>query len=90
MSSTDEQKRLEEARKGEAAWKTWAPTSVNGSGEPCARTTARNGDAWNFFTHDHCPLARLPFGGEDGLAGISDDKQHLCFALALWNGKDPS
>jgi Mannosylglycerate hydrolase MGH1-like glycoside hydrolase domain len=47
-----------------------------------------NGDAWNFFTHDHA-RSRAYRWGEDGLGGISDDKQHLCFALALWNGKDP-
>jgi len=87
MSSTDEQKRLEEARKGEAAWKKWGRTSVNGSGGPCARTTAR-GRRLEFLHPRSCPLARLPMG-RDGLAGLSDDKQRLCFALALWNGKDP-
>jgi hypothetical protein len=46
------------------------------------------GDAWNFFTHDHA-RSRAYRWGEDGIAGISDDKQRLCFALALWNGKDP-
>ena len=49
---------------------------------------SENGDAWNFFTHDHA-RSRAYRWGEDGLAGISDDKQRLCFALALWNGKDP-
>ena len=47
-----------------------------------------NGDAWNYFTHDQA-RSRAYRWGEDGLAGISDDKQRLCFALALWNGKDP-
>src|SRR6185369_11576759 len=46
------------------------------------------GDAWNFFTHEQA-RSRAYRWGEDGIAGISDDKQHLCFALALWNGKDP-
>jgi len=46
-----------------------------------------DGDAWNFFTHDHA-RSRAHRWGEDGLGGISDDKQKLCFALALWNGKD--
>ncbi len=46
-----------------------------------------NGDAWNFFTHDHA-RSRTYRWGEDGIAGISDGHQHLCFALALWNGKD--
>jgi hypothetical protein len=49
---------------------------------------SENGDAWNFFTHDHA-RSRAYRWGEDGLAGISDDKQRLCFALAVWNGKDP-
>ena len=49
---------------------------------------SENGDAWNFFTHDQA-RSRAYRWGEDGLAGISDDKQRLCFALALWNGKDP-
>ncbi|HWS01724.1 MAG TPA: hypothetical protein VN249_13970, partial [Prolixibacteraceae bacterium] len=46
-----------------------------------------NGDAWNFFTHDHS-RSRAYRWGEDGIAGISDDMQQLCFALALWNGRD--
>src|SRR5262249_21810411 len=45
-------------------------------------------DAWNYFTHDQA-RSRAYRWGEDGLAGISDDRQRLCFALALWNGKDP-
>ncbi len=44
-----------------------------------------NGDAWNYFTHDQA-RSRAYKWGEDGIAGISDDHQHLCFALALWNG----
>jgi hypothetical protein len=47
-----------------------------------------NGDAWNYFPHDHA-RSRAYHWGEDGLAGISDDQQILCFALALWNGRDP-
>jgi hypothetical protein len=49
---------------------------------------SETGDAWNFFTHDQA-RSRAYRWGEDGLAGISDEKQRLCFALALWNGKDP-
>ena len=47
-----------------------------------------SGDAWNYFSHDQA-RSRAYRWGEDGLAGISDDRQLLCFALALWNGKDP-
>src|ERR1700690_711537 len=46
-----------------------------------------NGDAWNYFPHDHA-RSRAYRWGEDGIAGISDDRQQLCFALSLWNGKD--
>ena len=63
-------------------------TSANASGARCARTTAKNGNAWDYFTHDQA-RSRAYHWGEDGLAGISDDQQRLCFALALWNGKDP-
>ncbi|MBP1598050.1 MAG: hypothetical protein H6Q05_3427, partial [Acidobacteria bacterium] len=49
---------------------------------------SENGDAWNYFPHDHS-RSRAYRSGEDGLAGFSDDKQRLCFALALWNGQDP-
>jgi Glycosyl hydrolase family 63 C-terminal domain len=47
-----------------------------------------DGDAWNYFPHDHA-RSRAYRWGEDGLAGISDNEQRLCFAFALWNGKDP-
>lgn len=49
---------------------------------------SEHGEAWDFFPHDHA-RSKVYRWGEDGLAGISDDKQRLCFALALWNGKDP-
>jgi hypothetical protein len=49
---------------------------------------SEDGDAWNYFTHDQA-RSRAYRWGEDGLAGISDDQQRLCFALALWNGRDP-
>jgi hypothetical protein len=49
---------------------------------------SESGDAWNYFSHDQARLRAYRWG-EDGLAGISDDHQYLCFALCLWNGKDP-
>ena len=64
------------------------PTSASGSGARCAKTTATDGDAWDYFTHDQA-RSRAYRWGEDGLAGISDDGQRLCFALALWNEHDP-
>ena len=49
---------------------------------------SEDGNAWNYFSHDQA-RSRAYHWGEDGLAGFSDDKQHLCFAVALWNGRDP-
>jgi hypothetical protein len=69
-----EQGRLNEAREKQVPWRKW--------------DYSENGDAWNFFTHDHA-RSRAYRWGEDGIAGIADDKQRLCFSLALWNGKDP-
>ena len=88
MSLTDEQNRLEEAREGDAAWKKWGPYLSERQWGTVREDYSENGDAWNFFTHDQA-RSRAYRWGEDGLAGISDDKQRLCFALALWNGKDP-
>jgi hypothetical protein len=83
-----EQKRLEEARAEKAPWKKWGPYLSERQWGTVREDYSDNGDAWNFFTHDHA-RSRAYRWGEDGIAGISDDKQGLCFALALWNGKDP-
>jgi len=87
MSLTGEQNRLEEARKGKAAWRKWGPYLSERQWGTVREDYSEGGDAWNFFTHDHA-RSRAYRWGEDGLAGISDDKLRLCFALALWNGKD--
>ena len=63
-------------------------TSPSGSGARSARTTREYGTAWDYFPHDHA-RSRAYRWGEDGLLGISDNHQRLCFALALWNGRDP-
>jgi hypothetical protein len=83
-----EQKRLEEARTGQAPWKAWGPYLSERQWGTVREDYSEGGDAWNFFTHDQA-RSRAYRWGEDGIAGISDDKQRLCFALALWNGKDP-
>src|SRR5512137_1812484 len=83
-----EQKRLEEARDGKNLWKKWGPYLSERQWGTVREDYSEGGDAWNFFTHDHA-RSRAYRWGEDGIAGISDDKQRLCFALALWNGKDP-
>jgi hypothetical protein len=80
--------RLQEAREKNIPWKKWGPYLSERQWGTVREDYSENGDAWNFFTHDHA-RSRAYRWGEDGIAGISDDKQRLCFALALWNGKDP-
>ena len=84
---TQEQIRLQESPKGTSNWKKWGPYLSERQWGTVREDYSEGGDAWNFFTHDHA-RSRAYRWGEDGIAGISDDKQHLCFALALWNGKD--
>ena len=85
---TSEHIRLCEARDQKAPWRKWGPYLSERQWGTVREDYSENGDAWNFFTHDHA-RSRAYRWGEDGIAGISDDGQHLCFALALWNGKDP-
>ena len=88
MNSHEEKKRLEAARTDNVPWRKWGPYLSERQWGTVREDYSVDGDAWNFFTHDHA-RSRAYRWGEDGIAGISDDKQHLCFALALWNGKDP-
>jgi hypothetical protein len=83
-----EKKRLEEERRQNVPWKKWGPYLSERQWGTVREDYSDGGDAWNYFTHDQA-RSRAYRWGEDGIAGISDDKQHLCFALALWNGKDP-
>jgi hypothetical protein len=83
-----EKARLQEAREKKLPWKKWGPYLSERQWGTVREDYSENGDAWNFFTHDHS-RSRAYRWGEDGIAGISDDKQGLCFSLALWNGKDP-
>ena len=83
-----EQVRLEEARAQKAPWKKWGPYLSERQWGTVREDYSESGDAWNYFSHDHA-RSRAYRWGEDGLAGISDDRQLLCFALALWNGQDP-
>ncbi len=83
-----ERTRLAQDRAGEQRWKRWGPyVSLRQWGTVREDYTA-DGDAWNGFPHDHA-RSRAYRWGEDGLAGISDQWQHLCFGVALWNGNDP-
>jgi hypothetical protein len=79
--------RLQEARENKIAWKKWGPYLSERQWGTVREDYSENGDAWNFFTHDQA-RSRAYRWGEEGIAGISDDRQFLCFSLALWNGKD--
>src|SRR5690348_7985548 len=85
--TTAEHRRLQQSREGEAAWKKWGPYLSERQWGTVREDYSQSGDAWNYFSHDQA-RSRAYRWGEDGLAGISDDKQRLCFALALWNTKD--
>src|ERR1041385_3638243 len=83
-----EQKRLNEARETGVPWKKWGPYLSERQWGTVREDYSENGDAWNYFSHDQA-RSRAYRWGEDGLGGISDDKQQLCFALAVWNERDP-
>jgi hypothetical protein len=83
-----EHARLKIARDKNVPWKKWGPYLSERQWGTVREDYSDNGDAWNYFTHDQA-RSRAYRWGEDGLAGISDDQQVLCFALALWNGNDP-
>ena len=83
-----EQKRLNEAREKGIPWKKWGPYLSERQWGTVREDYSENGDAWNYFSHDQA-RSRAYRWGEDGLGGICDDKQRLCFALALWNERDP-
>ena len=83
-----EMERLAEAREHGVLWRKWGPYLSERQWGTVREDYSENGDAWNYFSHDQA-RSRAYRWGEDGLAGFSDDHQRLCFALALWNGKDP-
>ncbi len=85
---TPEHKRLEAARERAAHWKRWGPYLSERQWGTVREDYSPGGTAWDFFSHDHA-RSRAYRWGEDGLAGISDNHQRLCFAVALWNGRDP-
>ncbi len=83
-----EQKRLNEAREEGIPWKKWGPYLSERQWGTVREDYSTDGNAWNYFTHDQS-RSRAYRWGEDGLGGVSDDQQRLCFALALWNERDP-
>ena len=82
-----EQKRLEANAKKKIPLENWGPYLSQRQWGTVREDYSSNGDAWNYFPHDHA-RSRVYRWGEDGLGGISDINQQLCFAVALWNGKD--
>ena len=88
MSKTAEGLRLEAERDQKVAWKKWGPYLSERQWGTVREDYSQDGNAWDYFSHDQA-RSRAYHWGEDGLAGISDDKQKICFALALWNGLDP-
>src|SRR5215469_5017328 len=88
MARNPESTRLEEARTANATWKKWGPYLSERQWGTVREDYSQDGNAWNYFTHDQA-RSRAYHWGEDGLAGISDDQQLLCFGIALWNGEDP-
>jgi hypothetical protein len=85
---TAEERRLAEARTRAAHWRRWGPYLSERQWGTVREDYSPHGTAWDYFPHDHA-RSRAYRWGEDGLLGISDNHQRLCFALALWNGKDP-
>ena len=87
MARGVEADRLDEVRDG-VPWRRWGPYLSERQWGTVREDYSDNGDAWSYFTHDQA-RSRAYRWGEDGIAGICDDHQRLCFALALWNGDDP-
>jgi hypothetical protein len=85
---TAEQQRLTGTQKGGAEWKQWGPYLSERAWGTVREDYSPDGSAWDYFPHEHA-RSRAYRWSEDGLAGICDDRQYLCFALALWNGRDP-
>jgi hypothetical protein len=85
---TEEEQRLEAARAGRAHWRRWGPYLAERQWGTVREDYSPGGTAWEYLPHD-AARSRAYRWGEDGIAGICDDVQRLCFALALWNGADP-
>ncbi len=88
MKHTQEHQRLFDHKARKANWKKWGPYLSERSWGTVREDYSPDGSAWDFFPHDHA-RSRAYRWGEDGLAGISDRYQHICFAPAFWNGNDP-
>ena len=85
---TPEHLRLQEHESKQADWKRWGPYLSERQWGTVREDYSERGSAWDFFPHDHA-RSRTYRWGEDGILGICDDRQLLCFALSMWNGQDP-
>src|SRR5436309_7488484 len=83
-----EQQRLVESEQRSAHWRRWGPYLSERQWGTVREADSPGGTAWDYFPHDHA-RSRAYRWGEDGIGGISDNHQRLCFAIALWNGHDP-
>lgn len=88
LGRTEEDRRLKAAWSDQEPWLRWGPYLSERQWGTVREDYSASGDAWDSFPHDHA-RSRAYRWGEDGLAGLCDDRQRLCFALALWNGRDP-
>src|SRR6187399_1910826 len=84
----EEQRRLTADREGRESWRKWGPYLSERQWGTVREDYSADGAAWSYFPHEHA-RSRAYRWGEDGLAGVSDDRQRLCLGLALWNGRDP-
>src|SRR5262245_34497781 len=85
---TKEEQRLEESRDRRSHWKRWGPYLSERAWGTVREDYSEDGNAWEYLPHDHA-RSRAYRWNEDGIAGICDRHQKICFAIALWNGKDP-
>src|SRR6185437_11003133 len=87
MSASAEADRIAQANAGTAAWRLWGPYLSERAWGTVREDYSAHGDVWTYFPHDTA-RSRVYRWNEDGLLGISDETQRICFAIALWNGKD--
>ena len=85
---TKEEERLEEDRRRKVNWKRWGPYLADRQWGTVREDYSPDGNVWEYLPHDQA-RSRAYRWGEDGIGGISDRHQYICFALALWNGQDP-
>jgi hypothetical protein len=87
-SQNAEQRRIAAQREGREDWRMWGPYLAERAWGTVREDYSEHGNAWEYFDHDQA-RSRAYRWNEDGLGGICDEEQRLCFALALWNGRDP-